>query len=102
MKIYVTNLDTAFNSEELTQLFNSYGTVKSAEVVMDVFTGKSRGFAYVEIEDETAAQQAISALNNSEVANKPITVREAKPEVVHGGSYKVGNGSVNVYKFKKN
>jgi RNA recognition motif-containing protein len=102
MNIYISNLSSAISSEELKNLFAAHGSVRSAEVVMDVFTGKSRGFGFVEMENETEAQTAIAGLNNSALQELTITVQEAKPKEVHKGSYKVGNGAVNVYRFRKN
>ena len=102
MNIYISNLNSTIGNTELEQLFAPFGTVKSAEVVNDVFTGESRGFGYVELEDETAAQKAVAALHKTQLENLTISVEEAKPKVVHQGSYKVGDGPVEVYRFKKN
>ncbi len=101
MNIYIANLDTAIDNEELKQLFSSFGEVKSAEVVKDVFTGASRGFGYVEMEDE-AAQKAIKELNQTVLHTLTLTVEEVPAKKEKKGSYKVGNGAVNVYRFKKN
>ncbi|RYZ62158.1 MAG: RNA-binding protein, partial [Chitinophagaceae bacterium] len=60
MNIYVANFDTAWKDEDLRQLFTPYGEVASASVEMDVFTEKSRGFGYVDMPDEAAAQAAIA------------------------------------------
>lgn len=102
MNIYVSNLRSAIGNNELAQLFSPYGEVKSAEVVMDVFTGQSRGFGYVEMEDEEAAKKAIEALDKTEVQDLIISVEEAKPKKEQKGSYKVGNSSVPGYRFRKN
>ncbi len=102
MNIYVANLDKAIDNEKLEQLFSSYGKVKSAEVTKDVFTGVSRGFGYVVMEDDSAAHKAIQELNQSVVHTLTITVEEAKTAAPQKGSYKVGNGAVNVYRFRKN
>ncbi len=102
MNIHITNLDGSITEMQLKELFAGHGTVTSAEVATDVFTGAPRGFGFVEMEDEAAARQAIERLNNSELANKVISVREAQPREVHKGSYKVGNGAVNMYRFRKN
>jgi RNA recognition motif-containing protein len=101
MNIYIENLDSLIDNESLKQLFTAFGEVTSAEVVKDVFTGVSRGFGYVEM-DDTAALAAISQLNQSVVRNLTVTVQEATPRKAQKGSYKVGNGAVNVYRFKKN
>ena len=102
MNIYITNLDTQFQNEDLKNLFSSYGEVQSAEISMDAFTDKSRGFGFVEMADETQASAAISALNNTEVSGRKISVEQAAPKEVRNGSYKVGSGAVNVYRFRKN
>lgn len=102
MNIYVANFDTAWKDEDLRQLFTPYGEVASASVEMDVFTDKSRGFGYVEMPDEASAQTAIEALHQKEMNGKPLEVKLAEPKVVNKGSYKVGNGGVNPYRFKKN
>ncbi|HEY0432277.1 MAG TPA: RNA-binding protein [Chitinophagaceae bacterium] len=101
MKIYIENLHDVVDNEKLSQVFSAYGEVKSAQVVMDAFTGASRGFGYVEMEDE-AAQKAITALDQTSLNDLKITVKEAPQVVTPKGSYKVGNGAVNVYRFNKN
>lgn len=101
MNIYVTNLENAIDNDKLKEIFSSYGEVSSSEVVKDVFTGASRGFGYVEMEDD-AARKAITALDQSVVNTLTITVKEAPEIKAQKGSYKVGNGAVNTYRFKKN
>ena len=101
MRIYIENLDSTIDNEKLKEIFSSYGEVKSAEVVKDVFTNVSRGFGYVEMEEEPA-QTAIQGLDQSLLNNFKLTVKEAPPVNERKGSYKVGNGAVNVYRFKKN
>lgn len=102
MNIYISNLDSQLNDGDLKSLFSTYGEVESAEIAKDVFTDQSRGFGYVEMPSEEQAQKAIAGLNNSEIKGLTVTVHEAEPKIVHKGSYKVGNGAVNVYRFKKN
>ena len=101
MNIYIENLDAAVDNEKLTEIFSSFGEVKSAEVVKDLFTDVSRGFGYVEMEEE-AAQDAIKGLNQTLLNNLKIVVKEAPPKSERKGSYKVGSGAVNVYRFRKN
>jgi RNA recognition motif-containing protein len=76
--------------------------VQSAEIAMDVFTGLSRGFGYIEMAQNQEAQKAITGLDKSELSGLTISVQEAKPKEEHKGSYKVGDGAVNAYRFKKN
>ena len=101
MNIYIENLDRAIDSERLKEIFSSYGEVKSAEVVKDAFTDISRGFGYVEMEDE-AARNAIDGLNQTLLNELKLTVKEAAPKIERKGSYKVGTGAVNLYRFRKN
>lgn len=65
MNIYVSNLGFNVQDAELKQLFNAYGEVSSAKVIMDKFTNQSRGFGFVEMPDDAAAQKAITELNGS-------------------------------------
>ena len=102
MNIYISNLRSAVNNAELIEIFSVYGEVKEAEVVMDVFTGQSRGFGYVVMDDDASAKKAIEALNKTELHELVIGVEEAAPKIVQKGSYKVGNSTVQGYKFRKN
>lgn len=101
MNIYIANLDNGIDNEKLADLFSSYGPVQSAEIVKDVFTGLSRGFGYVEMEDDTA-RIAINELNQTVLHTLTITVQEAPPKKVQQGSYRVGTSNVNPYRFKRN
>lgn len=101
MNLYITNLRSAISNDELTELFSPFGEVKSAEIAIDGFTGQSRGFGYVEMENDDEARKAIEALNNTEVQELIITVQETPTKKEHKGSYKVGNSSVAGYRFKK-
>ena len=101
MNIQVSNLNTVIDNETLKQLFAPYGTVNTAQVVKDVFTETSRGFGFVEMEDDSAAQSAINGLHNTVVEQLTITVEESKPQTIHRGSYKVGNGPIEMYRFNK-
>ena len=78
MNIYVFNLHDGVSDHELKQLFVPFGEVKSASVVMDVISGGSRGFGHVEIEDENAAQKAITHLNGTELETLTIYVEKTK------------------------
>lgn len=101
MNIYIANLDSAIDNESLKQLFAPYGQVRSAEVVKDVFIGVSRGFGYVEMDDD-AAPTAIERLDQSVLNALTITVTEAPPKKTQMDSYKVRSGAVKAYRFKKN
>lgn len=80
MNIYVSNLSFNVQDEDLREFFTPYGEVTSAKVIMDRFTGKSKGFGFVEMSDATAAKTAISELDNSTVDNRTIKVMEARPK----------------------
>src|SRR5204863_8276843 len=76
-KLYVGNISFQTTNEELAEAFSQYGTVTSAQVVTDRETGRSRGFAFVEMAD--GADQAIAAMNGAQVGGRTLTVNEAKP-----------------------
>jgi len=80
MNIYVSNLSFNVEDEDLREFFTEYGEVTSAKVITDKFTGKSRGFGFVEMPDTAAAQKAIAELDNATVENRNIRVMEAKPK----------------------
>jgi RNA recognition motif-containing protein len=80
MNIYVSNLSFNVQDEDLREYFAPYGEVTSAKVITDRETGKSRGFGFVEMSDDTASQKAISELNGATVENREINVSEAKPK----------------------
>jgi RNA recognition motif-containing protein len=80
MNIYVSNLSYSVQDEDLKEFFAEYGEVSSAKVIMDKFTQKSRGFGFVEMADDTAAQKAITELNGATVDGRAIRVNVAKPK----------------------
>lgn len=79
MNIYVSNLGYAVQDAELSQLFSAFGNVASAKVILDKFTNQSRGFGFVEMTDDTAANTAIAELNGKTVDGRAIKVSEARP-----------------------
>jgi len=91
MNIYVSNLSDKITDESLRVLFSTYGRVDSTEIIMDVFTDSSRGFAFVEMPDETEAANAIEKLHLSVIDGMAINAKESKPRVEHKGSYAVGS-----------
>lgn len=101
MNIHVSNLHVNLDSNDLKNLFSAYGTVSAAEVALDAFTNKSRGYGYVSMDNEAEAQNAIAVLNKTQVGDNIIEVKEVAPKTVHKGSYRVGNGPVQQYRFKK-
>jgi len=79
-KLFVGSLPWAVNDESLKQAFTPYGTVVSATVVVDRRSGRSKGFGFVEMENDSEAAAAIEALNGSELNGRNIVVNEAKPK----------------------
>jgi RNA recognition motif-containing protein len=84
-KLYAGNLSYSVTSASLEQMFSEFGTVRSAEVIQDRETGRSKGFGFVEMEDDEAARQAIEGLNLTEHDGRAMTVNEAKPREERGG-----------------
>lgn len=78
MNIFVAKLDYRVDSDDLRDLFEPYGEVISSNVITDQLSGKSRGFGFVEMSDQEAAQNAIRKLNNFEVQGRMIIVKEAE------------------------
>jgi RNA recognition motif-containing protein len=79
MNIYVGNLNYQVTSEDLKEVFSEYGEVASANVIMDRETGRSKGFGFVEMPDDSAAEQAIESLNGSSYLDRNLRVNQAKP-----------------------
>ncbi len=79
MNIYISNLSFDVNDSDLRELFEEYGAVSSAKVITDKFSGKSRGFGFVEMNSEEEGQKAIEELNQAEYDGKVINVSVAKP-----------------------
>lgn len=79
MNIYVSNLSFSVQDEDLSSYFAEYGEVSSAKVITDKLTGRSRGFGFVEMPDDAAAQKAIAELDGATVDNRAIRVTVAKP-----------------------
>lgn len=92
--IYVGNLAWSVTADELIELFGQFGKVARAQVITDRETGRSRGFGFVEMENDQDAQAAIEALNDSNHNNRPLTVNEARPreEAPRGGRGGSGGG----------
>ncbi len=84
-KVYVGGLPYSATQTELTDLFSTHGTVQSANVISDKFTGQSRGFGFVEMSSPSEAQAAITALHSTEMDGRTLTVNEAKPMAPRSG-----------------
>ena len=93
-KLYVGNLSFDVENSDLEQMFAAHGTVRSAQVITDRETGRSKGFGFVEMADDNAARSAIAGLHEKDFGGRPLTVNEAKPreERSFGGGGGGGGG----------
>ena len=93
MNIYVGNLSFDAGESDVRQLFEAHGQVASVSIIEDKFTGRPRGFAFVEMPTDAEAQAAIAGLNGKDFKGRPLTVNEARPRTEHrgGGGFKGGH-----------
>lgn len=91
MNIFISNLTYAITDADLNDLFGEYGEVSSAKVIMDRETRKSRGFGFVEMNDDELAKKAIEDLDRAEYDGRIINVKEASPRPERAGGNKGGN-----------
>jgi RNA recognition motif-containing protein len=91
-KLYVGNLSYGVSDSALEQLFSQFGTVQSAQVIQDRATGRSKGFGFVEMDNEAQAQAAIEGLHERELDGRRLTVNEARPREERGGGGGGGYG----------
>jgi len=96
MNIYVANIPFKATEAELKGLFEQFGEVSSAKIILDKFTQRSRGFGFVEMADDSSAQSAISQLNGFDFMGKNLVVNEARPRTDAPRGNRSGGG------FKKN
>ena len=85
MNIYVGNLSYEATEDDLTNAFGEYGSVSSANIIKDRETGRSRGFGFVEMPDDSEGKAAIEALNLQQIAGRAVTVNEARPRESRSG-----------------
>jgi RNA recognition motif-containing protein len=90
-KLYVGNLSYSVDNAQLEEMFSQYGQVRSAEVIQDRDTGRSKGFGFVEMGDDNAAREATEGLNGREVDGRSLTVNEAPPKESRGGGGYAGS-----------
>lgn len=90
--IFVGNLDFSATEESIRALFEAYGTVDKVDVITDRDTGRSRGFAFVEMPDSEAAERAIAGLNGTNFGGRALNVNEARPKADRGGRGGGGGG----------
>ena len=91
-KLYVGNLPYSYRDSDMEQAFSQFGTVTSAQVIQDRETGRSKGFGFVEMQADDAAQLAISGMHDKEFDGRALTVNEAKPRESGGGGGRGGYG----------
>jgi RNA recognition motif-containing protein len=98
MNIYVANIPFKATEDELKGLFEEYGEVSSAKIILDKFTQRSRGFGFIEMNDDSSARQAITSLNGADFMGKNLVVNEARPKTDaprSGGGNRGGGGGFN-------
>ena len=83
--IYVGNLPYDATEDQLKELFSAHGTVERVNIITDRMTGRARGFAFVEMPDQAAAEAAIAALNESTFGDRTLNVNVARPKTERGG-----------------
>jgi cold-inducible RNA-binding protein len=91
-RLYVGNLPWSTSSSDLQAMFEQFGSVRSAEVIMDRVTGRSRGFGFVEMDQDDAMNSAIEALNGKDVNGRPMVVNEARERSPRPGGGGGGGG----------
>src|SRR5947209_1104875 len=91
-KLYVGNLSYGVTDSDLQTMFEAHGTVRSAQVIMDRDTGRSKGFGFVEMDNDAEAQAAIAAMNGKQVEGRALTVNEARPKTEGGRGGGGGGG----------
>ena len=85
MNIYVGNLASKVTDEELRQAFEAFGQVAEARIIMDKFSGESRGFGFVEMPSKEEAEKAIEEMNGKDLKGRALNVNEARPKTDRGG-----------------
>ncbi len=91
MNIYVGNLPFNLGEEDLKEIFEEYGAVTETKIISDKFSGRSKGFGFVEMESDDEANNAIKELNNAEVGGRNIKVNESKPRESNRGGDRGGD-----------
>jgi RNA recognition motif-containing protein len=92
MNLYVGNLLFDVTENDLKALFEPFGQVTEIRLIMDKYTGKSKGFGFIEMPSKEEAQKAIAALNGKDIKGRAMTVNEAKPKTERGGRGGFGDG----------
>jgi RNA recognition motif-containing protein len=98
MNIYVGNLSYDLSEEDLKKAFEEFGQVESAKIISDKYSGRSKGFGFVEMSDETEAQSAIDGLNGKDLKGRALNVNQARPRSEgHRGGKQGGGGGRRSY-----
>jgi|SRR6185437_864259 len=92
MNIFVGNIPFQSEESDLQSIFEKYGEVSSVKIIQDNFTGRSKGFGFVTMENNEEAQKAIEAINGYDLQGKALTVNEARPRTEGGGGNRGGGG----------
>jgi cold-inducible RNA-binding protein len=92
LKLYVGNVAFGASEEDLRKLFSEAGAIQSVKIVTDSYSGRSRGFAFVEMTSEAEAEKAISLINGKPFMERTLIVSEARPQKQKGGEFK-GRGN---------
>jgi RNA recognition motif-containing protein len=87
MNIYVSNLSFHTTEDDLKNMFEKFGTVTSAKIIMDRETNRSRGFAFVEMPSEAESREAMQGLNNKEIEGRSLSISEAREKTDRSGSF---------------
>lgn len=90
MNLFVGNVDYKASADDLGQLFSQIGEVSSVKIITDKFTGRSKGFGFVEMPNDSEARVAIEKLNGHDIAGRGISVSEARPRETSGGGDRRG------------
>lgn len=91
-KLYVGNLPFGASEEDLKNLFTEAGAVESVKIVVDAYSGRSRGFGFVEMASKAEGEKAISLLNGKTFMERALVVNEARPQKKKGGEFRGGGG----------
>jgi RNA recognition motif-containing protein len=106
MNIYVANIPFKATEDELRGLFEEFGEVSSAKIIMDKITQRSRGFGFIEMKEDSAARQAVNDLNGADFMGKNLVVNEARPKTdaprSGGGGYRGGSGGGGGFNNRRN
>jgi len=95
MKLFVAGLPSDFDDVDFREMFELYGEVKSAKLIMDKATGKSKGFGFIEMPDKLEAQQTMEALDGAAIKGKKMSVKEAEEQNRGGGNSNYGRSNNN-------